>query len=115
MAPINILWNDCESPGRFPLGSSQSRAAARSLVERRLAGLKKIDLVISIPRPGAEEGEIRIGEWIEGPDGTLFRTSSLPAGMTIQEAERIVSQPGWKQTASPPNPVRNRPPLRPEW
>lgn len=34
--------------------------------------------------------------------------------MTIEEAERIVSQPGWKPTASPAQPERSRPPLKQE-
>jgi len=101
-------------PGDFALGSSQSRAVARALLARRFAARKRIEIVSSIPRPGAQ-GEIRIGDWIEGPDGTLFRTCNIPAGTTIQEAERIVSQPGWKPTAPPPKPERTRPPLVPEW
>lgn len=101
-------------PGDFALGSSQSRAAARALLERRFEARKRTSIIISIPRPGAN-GEIRIGDWMEGPDGTLFRTCNVPAGMTIQEAERIVSQPGWKPTAPPSQQVRTRPPLKPEW
>lgn len=101
-------------PGDFALGSGQSRAAARDLLERRFAARKRIEIVSTIPRPGAR-GEIRIGEWIEGHDGTLFRYSNIPAGMTIQEAERIVSQPGWKPKAPPPIPESVRPPLKPQW
>jgi hypothetical protein len=55
----------------------------------------------------------RIGDSIEKPDGTLFRSCNIPAGMTIQEAERIVSQPGWKPMA--PAPERTHAPLKPEW
>ena len=62
---------------------------------RRFAGRMQSDLVSNIPGPGAD-GEIRIGTWIEGRDGSLFRCSTIPAGMTIEEAERIVAQPGWK-------------------
>jgi hypothetical protein len=35
--------------------------------------------------------EIRVGTWFEGPDGSLIRFSDLPAGMAIEEAERIVA------------------------
>jgi len=65
--------------------------------------MKRVQVISTIPRRGAN-GEIRLGGWIEGPDGTLFRLSSIPAGMTIQETERIVSQPGWKPTARTQNP-----------
>src|SRR5271170_2487688 len=85
-------------PAAFPLGSPQSRAAARGLLETRLAGRQRIQVVFSISRPNAQ-GVIRIGDWTEGHDGTLFRTCNIPAGMTFEEAQRIVSQPGWKPTA----------------
>jgi hypothetical protein len=102
-------------PGDFALGSGQSRAAARAMLERRFASRKRMEIIYSIPRPGAAEGEIRIGDWIEGQNGMLFRTCNIPAGMTIQEAERIVSGPGWKPTAPPSEQDCKRPPLRPEW
>lgn len=102
-------------PGHYALVSGQSRAAARVLLDHRFAARKRIEIICSIPRPGAAEGEIRIGEWMEGANGTLIRTCNLPAGMTIHEAERIVSQPGWKPTVTPAVPERIRPPLKPEW
>jgi hypothetical protein len=101
-------------PSDYPLFSTQSRAAARALLKRRSVGWRRIDVVSSIPRPGAD-GEIRIGAWQEGEDGVLFRYNNIPAGMTIQEAERIVSQPGWKPSIQPSEPERVRPPLKPEW
>jgi hypothetical protein len=88
-------------PGEYPLGSAQSRAAARTLLERRRVGRRRIEIISSIPRPGGAEGEICIGDRIERPDGTLFRISSIPPGMTIEEAERIVSQPDWKHGSQP--------------
>jgi hypothetical protein len=100
--------------GDYALGSPQSRAAARALLERKFAAQKRLEIICSIPRPGVAR-EINIGRWIEGSDGTLFRTSNIPAGMTIQEAERITSQPGWKPTAPPTKPECTRPPLKPEW
>jgi hypothetical protein len=102
-------------PGDFALGSRQSRAAARALLAKRLEARKKVQVICSIPRPGADVGDIRIGDWIEGPDGALFRICNIPAGMTIQEAERIVAPPGWKPTVPPAKPERIRPPLKPEW
>jgi hypothetical protein len=83
------------------------------LLERRYAARRRIDIVSTLPRPGSD-GEIRIGSWQKGTDECLFRFSTIPAGTTIQEAERIVSQPGWKPTGPPPEPERIRPPLNPE-
>jgi hypothetical protein len=77
-------------PGEYPLGSAQSRAAARALLERRFAGRNRLDIVSSIPRPGGD-GAIHIGAWSEAADGTLLRFSNIPAGMTLEEAERIVA------------------------
>jgi hypothetical protein len=76
-------------PGSYPLGSPQSRAAARADLERRFSSRRRIEIVCSIPRP-CYESEITIGAWIEGPDGTLTRFINLPAGMTIEEAEKTV-------------------------
>jgi len=73
--------------GDFALGYHQSRAAARAFLERRFAARKRISLIFSIPPPGAEGG-IRIGDWIGGYDGTLFRTCSIRAGMTIRDVSR---------------------------
>ena len=84
------------------------------MLEARFAGRKRLDIVSSIPRPGGHGG-IHIGTWTECDDGSLFRFSSIPPGMTIEEAERIVSQPGWKPTPAPAESERIRPPLRPEW
>ena len=80
-------------PGHFAVGSPQSRAAARALLVAKRAGRERIDIVCRIPRPG-DDGAIHIGKWIEKPDGSLFRFSNIPPGMTIAEAERIVSQSG---------------------
>jgi hypothetical protein len=76
-------------PGDYPLRSCQSRAAPRSLLERRFAGRKRLDVVLtsSVPRPGGALA-LMIGEWQEGADGTLTRFSMIPSGMTIEEAER---------------------------
>ena len=90
-----VATDSTARPGRYPLGSALSRAAARALLERRFVERKRIDVVSSIPRP-AGEGGIRIGPWIECEDGSLFRFSSLPPGMTTEESERIGSRQNWK-------------------
>ncbi len=79
------------NPSDYPLCSTQSRAAARALLERRFATRKRIDVISSIPRPGGDGG-IRVGTWTECDDGSLFRVSTIPSGMTIEEAERIVAE-----------------------
>ena len=79
-------------PRNYPLGSPQSRAAARGVLARRFADRKRFDTIIvsATPRPCGDV--IRIGEWSEDKDGTLRRTSFLPPGMSMEEAERIISE-----------------------
>jgi ribosomal protein L2 len=84
--------NEGPKPGDFPVGTPQSRAAARAALESLRAGRKRIDVISSIPRPGQKGNEIHIGDWIEQADGSLFRFSNIPAGMTIEEAERKVAE-----------------------
>ena len=90
-------------PGDYPLRSRQSRAAVRSLLERKLACRKRLDVVLtsSIPRP-AGAFALNIGKWQEGADGTLMRFSMIPAGMTIEEAERIIAEQRGESRATPP-------------
>jgi hypothetical protein len=84
----------------MPLGSPQSRAAARVVLTRRFAGRKRIDLIVvsTIPRPRGER--IQVGEWRDCENGILRRTSFLPPGMTIQEAEGIVAERIGRPTAA---------------
>ena len=101
-------------PANYALGSLQSRAAARALLARRFAGRKRLNIILDIGSDSGSEGP-RLGEWHEGADGRLIRFCYLPAGMELEEAERIVAQPGWKPSAQPAMREIERPPLKPEW
>ena len=74
----------------------------------RGVGRRRIDVVSSVPRPGTPGG-IHIGAWIECDDGSLFRFSTVPAGMTIEEAERIVSSDAVKKSLSKKEPAEGWP------
>jgi hypothetical protein len=91
-------------PGDYCLGSPQSRAAARAILARRNAGRKRQDIIFVSTVPLPDGQEIRIGEWSESRDGILTRTSFLPPDMTIEEAERIVSE----RTVRPADAYDNR-------
>lgn len=71
-------------PGTMLSDLRKSRAAARALLERRFAGRKRLDVVSSIPRTGGDGGMC--------DDGSLFRCSQIPPGMTVEGAERIAAQ-----------------------
>jgi hypothetical protein len=64
------------SPGKYPLGSPQSRAAARAILARRFAERKREELVVTHYALGPDK--MRVGEWNESGDGTLIRVSHLP-------------------------------------
>jgi hypothetical protein len=83
-------------PGDYAVGSPQSRAAARALLERRFAGRIARTIIVDLEAGCTEP---RIGEWCEGADGSLGRVCALPRGMTMQEAERIVAERGRAQAA----------------
>jgi hypothetical protein len=87
-------------PADFPVGSPESRAAARAAVEQRRASQKRRELVIvhSVPSPNRESdpdfdplGPI-VHEWRMAEDGVLERTCWIPPGMTVEEAERICAE-----------------------
>ena len=97
-------------PGDYAVGSPQSRAAARAALEHRLAARKRLQVIFH------RDCNVPVfGQWTESADGTLYRSCFLPEGMTPEEAERFVSQPGWTPTIPPAKPERIRPPLKPEW
>jgi hypothetical protein len=79
------------SPGKYPLGSPQSRAAARAMLTRRWERRERVDFVVR--HIGAVPGftKPQVSDWVECDDGTLMRCSHLPAGMTIEQAERIAA------------------------
>jgi hypothetical protein len=73
-------------PGDFALGSEKSRAAARRLADQRTADTVATTIWMDI----GHVGEPSCSPWIEGEDGRLGRVCSIPDGMTIEEAKRII-------------------------
>jgi len=80
-------------PGDFPVGSLESRAAARAMLQHAESERERITIISHIPRPEWEwDGEgpapadwnkkIHVGEWSECPDGRLFRMVNVPPGVT---------------------------------
>src|SRR6478735_1277475 len=82
-------------PGDYALGSPLSRAAARAMIVEQISKRDTLTIVMSSFLPDLTITEPSIGEWREGADGRLYRKAYLPPGMTLEEAERIVAQPGW--------------------
>ena len=75
-------------PGDFPVGSAQSRAAARHLLKKRMEGLKRRETIIGIDadrKPNAG----KYGEDDRG-SGEIARLIGIPYGMTLGEGLRAV-------------------------
>jgi hypothetical protein len=74
----NFSHDSFAAPGEFPLGSSQSRAAARMRLEQLKAARPRFELIHSIPRPRTDNSVVHEGEWVELDDGQLMRLVYLP-------------------------------------
>ena len=66
------------SPGDYPVGSLESRAAARLQLARRIDARKHVSIVNSIPRPRADNSRVNFDKWEEWPDDTLGRVIYVP-------------------------------------
>jgi hypothetical protein len=65
-------------PADFPLGSAQSRAAARSQLQRFEANRACFVISHSVPRPRLDPSIAHEGEWCELDDGRLMRWDYAP-------------------------------------
>jgi hypothetical protein len=83
-------------PESFPLGSPESRAAARMFAENRQDTRKRIEIVTNVRLPpergclGPEgSSKLWVGPWQDCGD-VLVRFVHMPAGMDFQEERRGV-------------------------
>jgi hypothetical protein len=84
-------------PGDFPLGSLESRMAARAEIERAEKSRPFLRIVSYIPRPWRGDGPEpsdwnkvpRISEPQSWGDG-LMQILYVPSGMTAEEARKIL-------------------------
>ena len=65
-------------PGDFPIGSPESRAAARILLSRRIDTRKRMTIVFNFGRGIKDPSRVHFGEWQEWPDGMLGRIAYAP-------------------------------------
>ena len=82
-------------PEDFPIGSLESRAAARSMLEVRDKDVRRLELVTNVLFP--DHGEERQDRsrphatpWTRTLDGGLMRILYVPSGMTADEARAVV-------------------------
>jgi hypothetical protein len=65
-------------PGDFPIGSLESRAAARKVLVRRNDNCKRMRIIWSIPSSGEDNSRVHFGEWQEWEDNTLGQIVYVP-------------------------------------
>jgi hypothetical protein len=65
-------------PGNFPIGSLESRAAARMKLAHLNDNRKRIRMISSIPRPGADNSRVHFGEWQKWGDNMFGQQVYLP-------------------------------------
>jgi hypothetical protein len=65
-------------PEDFPIGSPESRAAARMLLARRNDGRKRMRIIWGIPSPGEDNSRVHFGEWQEWEDDTQGQIVYVP-------------------------------------
>ena len=79
-------------PGDFPLGSRESRAAARLLLNSLANTRRRIEIVSHIPRPGQDGTKPHVSDWNDFGDA-LMRMVYVPPGMSFEEALKLVDRP----------------------
>ena len=74
-------------PADFPLGSPQSRAAARVVLAQRCSSEERREVILGCDYLTAPKAT----EWVKGDKGSgVGRIVSVPAGMTIVEGLRAL-------------------------
>jgi len=78
-------------PGDFPIGSLESRAAARALLEGNTR--QRLEFIHYVPiRPIQDMTKPHATPWVVTQDGELFRLVYVPADMDTEEAQRILRE-----------------------
>lgn len=70
-------------PERFPLGSLESRAAARLLLTRWNDNRKWLTFIYSTPKLGQDPSRVSVGPWTRMPGGDLVRGAYIPSAWRI--------------------------------
>jgi hypothetical protein len=93
-------------PEDFPIGSPESRAAARMQLARRNESRKRLRLISHIPSGGKDNSRIRFGGWQEWGEDTLCQQVYVPH-VWIKPGEAVPACPDcgtpFKKTHEYPN------------
>jgi hypothetical protein len=78
-------------PGDFPLGSPESRAAARMLLKNQRDGRQRIEIVSNIARPGVDNAKPCMSPWSDFGD-ILMRMVYVPDAMSEEETRKLLNR-----------------------
>jgi hypothetical protein len=78
-------------PGIYPIGSAESRAAARMLAQQRDDQTDRLEVILSgsVCR-SSDPSQPSATPWMRCANGKLMRGLIVPDGMTVEEAQRRV-------------------------
>ena len=74
-------------PEEFPLGSTESRAAARAMLDAQRRAVRRVQIIHSIPHPNEDDSRPHVGHWQQWGEGGLMRLIYVPPG-TDEETTR---------------------------
>ena len=80
-------------PEDFSIGSPESRAAARAMLETREINVTRLQIVSSIPRPRQDNSRPHVGPWQPMIDGGFMRMVYVPLGTDDKTRERLLATP----------------------
>lgn len=81
---VGVNLENMARPGDFPLGSPESRAAARMKLTHRHDNRKRVQFISNVCSPSPIDGSVddstrfHFSAWLECEDGSLFRSVCWP-------------------------------------
>ncbi len=80
------------NPGDSPLGSIQSRAAARAVLNRAEDESERLEIICHIPRPDQDNTRPHATPWQPMGEGSLVRWVYVPPGMPTEAAKKVLAK-----------------------
>ena len=81
-------------PGDFPIGSPESRAAARAMIESRDKDVPRLQIINdSVQISGQDNSLPHVGDWYPMTDGAFVRFVYIPPGTDEETERRILDTP----------------------
>jgi hypothetical protein len=83
-----------DKPGDFPIGSPESRAAARAMLEARMKGMRRLQIVTNVRVFSyPDNSKPHVTPWTETLDGCLMRFIYVPNGTDEETEDQFLATP----------------------